>query len=284
MEKELEILALSEYGECILKNVEGGNVHSIYRNTVNLSVGNTLLALQSQDSTFGANSLITNLTGEEMGEVFLPNEEFQMIMNTKENIKSIVEISLESITKSWRILFKNARIYQMKLEVIPLPDKKLELYQKIERALAEEGLKEEGIFYTHLKRLQEKAKVLFIKQEYKESVNTLIQCIGLGIGLTPSGDDFLYGVLAACILMGQEDNIFTKYLKKEIRYHIYHTNDISHSFFLSALEGYFSNAIKNITEYSTATRIREAFLEIGHSSGMDSLRGIYYGISLFLPI
>lgn len=284
MEKELEILALSEYGECILKNIEGGNVHSIYRNTVNLSVGNTLLALQSQDSTFGANSLITNLIGEEMGELFLPNEEFQMIMNTKENIKSIVEISLESITKSWRILFKNARIYQMKLEVIPLPDKKLELYQKIERALAEEGLKEEGIFYTHLKRLQEKAKVLFIKQEYKESVNTLIQCIGLGIGLTPSGDDFLYGVLAACILMGQEDNIFTKYLKKEIRYHIYHTNDISHSFFLSALEGYFSNAIKNITEYSTATRIREAFLDIGHSSGMDSLRGIYYGISLFLPI
>lgn len=284
MEKELEILALSEYGECILKNIEGGNVHSIYRNTVNLSVGNTLLALQSQDSTFGANSLITNLIGEEMGELFLPNEEFQMIMNTKENIKSIVEISLESITKSWRILFKNARIYQMKLEVIPLPDKKLELYQKIKRALAEEGLKEEGIFYTHLKRLQEKAKVLFIKQEYKESVNTLIQCIGLGIGLTPSGDDFLYGVLAACILMGQEDNIFTKYLKKEIRYHIYHTNDISHSFFLSALEGYFSNAIKNITEYSTATRIREAFLDIGHSSGMDSLRGIYYGISLFLPI
>lgn len=55
------ITFLSDYCLHILRNASLGAVHSVYRKTVNLSVGGSLLALQAKNSPISPISLITDL-------------------------------------------------------------------------------------------------------------------------------------------------------------------------------------------------------------------------------
>lgn len=63
-----------------------GTVHSVYRKTINLSIGGTLAALQAKGSPISPISLITTLTSEEMESLEISAGDF---VTLKENIITI---------------------------------------------------------------------------------------------------------------------------------------------------------------------------------------------------
>ena len=150
----------------------------------------------------------------------------------------------------------------------------------------------------------ERCTGLYRDKKYTETGIELARLIGLGIGLTPSGDDFLCGVLAGLILTGQTESAFARSLHKAIAEHLNDTVDVSAAFLRCALKGQFSLAVNHLlvntgcespqdTSHVKCTpqiapgianvpAITENFLAIGHSSGTDTLCGILYALELFL--
>ena len=118
---------------------------------------------------------------------------------------------------------------------------------------------------------------------YTTAAHSLSSLIGLGIGLTPSGDDFLCGVLAGLILRNCTSHPFSLALQQQLTTRLPDTNDISQAFLNCALQGQYSEAVCSLGHAAEEAQLSAAFSAIGHSSGMDTLCGILYALTLFLP-
>lgn len=123
-----------------------------------------------------------------------------------------------------------------------------------------------------------------IKNIYKDSIYDeqkildLHKFIGVGVGLTPSFDDFLCGFLSAGYFFGvlNIDNLI-----ELIEKNLDKTNEISSFFIKLAIDKKFSKAIIDFYAYilgenTDFSNIRDQFYNIGSSSGLDSLFGIYF--------
>lgn len=116
--------------------------------------------------------------------------------------------------------------------------------------------------------------------------------LGLGPGLTPAGDDFLVGFLAAHKLFSSSfgerighDGIKTR-LEERARIK---TVPTSSQFLKCALDGIFSEILylafddlRSGAEDGGREKI-EYFLEWGHSSGADTLTGVVFGLWSMMP-
>jgi hypothetical protein len=101
--------------------------------------------------------------------------------------------------------------------------------------------------------------------------------IGFGEGMTPSGDDFIIGWLAAAQISGIETPSLGG-LKTS-------TNLISASFLDAAERRLFSSALvslaKAMADSSPLSVIFDSLAHIGHSSGLDAAMGFLCGIEIF---
>jgi hypothetical protein len=117
--------------------------------------------------------------------------------------------------------------------------------------------------------------------------------VGLGVGLTPSGDDYLAGFTAGLRAAGAgDDDIGAAALSElcdTIESAAAATNEISASLLRGAARGFYHEGL-----LATATGIasddrREALaalegaLAMGHSSGADMMTGFFHGLALLLP-
>lgn len=111
--------------------------------------------------------------------------------------------------------------------------------------------------------------------------------IGYGQGLTPDGDDYLLGYMAALWPWRQLPAITTHdcTLRSLIASQLSRTNDISRHYLARALEGHFSAPICQLMSALNATtsseRLESAAREVmqfGASSGVDCLAGILHGL------
>ncbi len=111
--------------------------------------------------------------------------------------------------------------------------------------------------------------------------------LGVGGGLTPSGDDLLVGLMAALHVTGQVDML----LPTPIRYRFLEkvkteTSDLSGEFLRCALEGDFAESIGLLVrslfgQRPEAWSLHAASLAtMGHSSGIDAMVGIVLGCRL----
>ena len=99
--------------------------------------------------------------------------------------------------------------------------------------------------------------------------------IWLGIGLTPSGDDFLCGFLAG-LRLSDGSSVFLPFLEQHILHTLDRTNEISAAFLRCAAFGPFSTPVHLLTDPNvTARQIYLVFSSISHSSDIDTLCGIY---------
>lgn len=109
----------------------------------------------------------------------------------------------------------------------------------------------------------------------------LNQFIGLGEGLTPSGDDFLVGLLWA-LWVGEADRLpgFETFLYA-VRSTLHKTNDISVQMQRFAIRKRFTEPLISLARVSDPTDCAEAFKRIaafGHTSGFDTLCGLLVGL------
>ena len=122
--------------------------------------------------------------------------------------------------------------------------------------------------------------------------DSLSGLIGVGTGLTPGGDDFMTGVLSTFKALPQCFNHkLISSLSNSICSRRNNTNEISSAFIDCALRGQFSKAIIDMYEtvcsdnvqasdigQETLDNLLDSFLDIGHTSGIDTLTGIYWSM------
>ncbi len=110
--------------------------------------------------------------------------------------------------------------------------------------------------------------------ERPEAVHGLV---GLGVGLTPSGDDFLCGFLAALRCRGQV-------LGMDLEAGLWATGDISASLLRWASLGYWPEPLVDLAvalvgeDASEAVLALEALCALGHTSGADMATGFLSGL------
>ena len=120
---------------------------------------------------------------------------------------------------------------------------------------------------------------------WEGAAKTAAALIGLGEGLTPSGDDFCLGLLAASHTWDDPDaQAFRVCLGEEVLQNLRRTNDVSAQYLACAVEGNFSQLLlKLLSRQNEKEDLVQAALtvgQVGHSSGVDTLNGLYLG-SLF---
>lgn len=273
------ILEMSVFADGILKKCGVGSVHSVYRKTVNLSLGEAMLSLQPRGAVRSPLGLITDFS--ETDFAFLEIRPGDMVRIEKTGI----------LAGRMRFHAEGAVLREYTVPGPLPPQRRLCLERKLREMLYRE---KNGIFCQMLsgqykmetellarvsKRQLENARNQAEQREWKQAARSLCRLVGLGIGLTPGGDDFLCGVLAGTELGAQKSHPFTEALKLEIRRNLGRTNDISRAFLACALEGQYGQLAHSFYEKSAEEIFSEAE-RIGHSSGMDTLCGIVYCFGL----
>lgn len=117
--------------------------------------------------------------------------------------------------------------------------------------------------------------------------DTIRSLIGLGVGLTPSGDDFLTGMLLACQVVPesrmQRAAMCGEVLHDVITGNLDRTNDISREYLTCAMDARFGENYHRLLRAGSdedKVHILERILETGHTSGLDALNGLAAGLRI----
>ena len=119
------------------------------------------------------------------------------------------------------------------------------------------------------------------------AAKALEQLAGLGPGLTPSGDDFIVGYLAALHSRCRLEPVLRPLLNGltiPLARVAAASNPISRQFILNALDGEFAESLAAVVaaiaahDGQRARAAAERLAGLGHSSGCDSLLGLLFGL------
>lgn len=120
------------------------------------------------------------------------------------------------------------------------------------------------------------------------SIQAAESMIGIGPGLTPSGDDILIGFLAGLwSLSGRhpKHHSFLRTFGEGILQIAQRTNEISRTYLYHAARGQFSSALSTLVEnIGTGGDVEQATqdaMRVGHSSGMDTVTGLLAGLAVW---
>lgn len=128
-----------------------------------------------------------------------------------------------------------------------------------------------------------------IDYDYLDLTSSLKKLIGLGVGLTPSGDDFIVGLLSFLTVCENTDPIFSELvvsIRTSISNSLKNTTDVSSEFLYYACKNEFSELIHDLYEKVQLFDRKQVmvsmlrFCQFGHSSGNDVLCGIMFGLRL----
>ena len=132
-----------------------------------------------------------------------------------------------------------------------------------------------------------------VEGDVSRAAQASARLVGLGSGLTPSGDDFLCGVMAALWCTGAEGTSRARFRDAwgaALANVLDRTNEVSATLLECAIAGSFCGALRGLAAAlargGTGGRAQELHAAMGrlcawgHSSGMDTATGFLFGLSL----
>lgn len=271
----ISINSCSSFAREILCHVQSGYVHSVYRKTINVIFDRQLLSIQARGTIASPISLISNLDEAALGALC-----FQRGME--------ISVFEKSIHPSRQMLdMTHCGIWNAELSEDRAGAVDAKYIENCLSALMPTGgfadlMLPDGSLWKQRLAAKEAAELLDSATastragDVSGAANKLCELIGLGEGLTPSGDDFLCGVLAAAYLFGGNASELCGVLRPRITERLSQTNDISAAFLKCACAGQFSRPIIELQQNVDLERSHKNFSAIGHSSGADTLSGILY--------
>lgn len=285
--------------EAFLRSGRKWEIHSVYRHTVNIRADGMLLAVHPDRILLTPLSLAVPLNEREF-EQFAEKAEcgrgLFIHLNEKEgsgacSICAGGSVWRTGVWESW-----NPRI-SLRL----FPDHLRILGKETEKFLRERG-REKGGLGNAAARPEPQLSDDLLTAVLRGHVREILRCglsdmeglkesaaamLGLGVGLTPSGDDFLTGLLLAFFTgLPRDMEAVLEELKGKIKNSVFRTNDISRQYLLCACRGKYGMQLHELiaagTEQAEIRRALEKAAEIGHSSGVDTLNGLLAGIKIIL--
>lgn len=124
-------------------------------------------------------------------------------------------------------------------------------------------------------------------KNYDDVIQCIQRNIGLGLGLTPSGDDRLVGFLLGCYIQSRRNMDLLEAIQKAIAISHDRTNDISYAMLKCAAEGRFNEWLMMLSEvicHHDSKALDDAIqnvFSIGSRSGGDMLKGFVLSLELF---
>lgn len=137
------------------------------------------------------------------------------------------------------------------------------------------------IFERHLLARFKKAVAYFFARDYARGVKTMR---GLGLGLTPSGDDFISGLLVGYNFARQSLRFDTEARIEQIFFYAEGNNLISNIALRASYEGKVNAKVRRLLEALAATggkglaAAAAAALKSGHTSGADFCAGLVFAL------
>lgn len=267
-------------------------VHSAYERTINLMIDGQLIALQVKGSPVSPISVILPLDSTEIRN-----------LDAREGQEIILEGSNIVIGKTAITFDASTAVYDGYLNKYNFNADMKHLIKSIIEKAHRGGFS----FLTNPSKVPEDLVLSYVKQKLK-TVITLIHddkteaaaeaissLIGVGTGLTPSGDDFITGILSAFSAFPETfDEDIVEQVRNSVSLHLQNTNEISMAFIKCALDNQFSVPVISLyqwlcsenglpeTRKSQSDEILQSFLAIGHSSGIDTLTGIWWALENLL--
>lgn len=120
------------------------------------------------------------------------------------------------------------------------------------------------------------------------SLQAAQKMIGLGPGVTPSGDDILIGFLAGLWSLAGENQLRLSFIQSfgsALSSITTQTNEISRTYLYHATRGEFASSLSNLAEAiakgGEVRQAAQAAMRVGHSSGMDSVTGLLIGLRVW---
>ena len=270
-------MIIQSIGDCLFSGTY--NIHSQFEKVVNYSCGNNLLSFV---------------------EVEIGNSPVNIVVNNIDDLKQIVQISLskqELICDSKIYALQNSTQYNSDIEEINFNEniilKNIKKLQSIlvkhasplSLAFVFDKSRENNFISSFEKNFLQKVKSAinkFDEGKIIEGIKLIRRC---GFGLTPSGDDFIAGMLNALFLIekiSKQHNFAT--LRNEIYLTSKTENIISQNAIYFASKGRFNEVFKNLLfslndendELLQQSAIK--FLQSGESSGADTLSGFLFTV------
>lgn len=273
-----EITALSTAAQALLCSADQGIVHSVYDKTINLSCGEALLSLQAKGTVSSPLSLMTSCSPGELHALgarsgipvrFFPDGlsvggSYFNTMRASRWDPYIAHFLPSAPSTDLNFLLDCLRGIMPKggLSSLVLPDAKgtSSAWSTVEAA-----------------EILSSAHPALSARNWALAARQLSALIGLGEGLTPSGDDFLCGLLAASHLIDTPAaTAFRKALCAVLPALLTQTNHISAGFLRCAMEGQFSRPVIALAQGVSLSSAQASFAAIGHSSGADTLSGMVF--------
>lgn len=120
------------------------------------------------------------------------------------------------------------------------------------------------------------------------AIRAAADMIGLGPGVTPSGDDILIGFLAGLWSTAGKNGhqlAFIRSFGTELIQLAKGTSEISRTYLLHATQGQFSSSLTHLAESvangGDVEAAAQTAMRVGHSSGMDSVTGLLIGMCIW---
>lgn len=264
---QLRILQASTFALDNLKKASVPTVHSVYHKAVNLRTGDQMLTLQPRASVLSPVSLITDYTEEMLADLtFMVRPTTELFhLNTSHTCCQDLFLPLsgsETVQSSLHLSGLDTKIREAIAMAgsSPLPAH----MRGMELILNQPELLENSLYMRAASQyLTQFIQILQASEDFYEMADCLCHLIGLGIGLTPSGDDFLCGFLAG-LRLSDGSSVFLPFLEQHILHTLDRTNEISATFLRCAVLGQFSAPVHLLTNPDvTARQIYLAFSSIG---------------------
>lgn len=274
----LSVMRCSTFAANTLSVGGVGKVHSAYKKTVNILCGSQLISLQARDTVASPLSLISSLTEPELFGLGIQAGDTAVFSSEQIAVGGHV-FRLGGCTR-WNPLLSDFDGAMCDIEG--------RIRFCLNRAAGRGGFAE--MFLSETSR-EKSAPVKAAASDILHSitdelqaghensaVDGLVSLIGLGPGLTPSGDDFLCGLLASSCFGAGFVRRHRDIIAGQILRALSSTNDISAAFLRCACGGLFSEPVLELCGGGDIEQCCKDFLSIGHSSGADTLCGMLFGI------
>ena len=276
--------------ELLQQNSFEGAVHSVFHRVLNVHIpsGDFLFTIASDALDNAPFTVRVRLDG---------SSDFRTLIETGIRVTAGKEgVRLE---KSLFVPLKHPTLWQPKLLAFPpdrrLTDHNLQVLRKRLRTLpggcGMAGLfsygNAGGIFERALSERANKLLEALARKDISSIHQAILGLIGLGPGLTPSGDDFLLGMICCGHVPGAPFAAYSDIFSSAVLQNRLRTNDISYAALLHGTKGqmreYIAACINALMYEDNTAALHTAIdrvLQIGSTSGYDICAGIYFGLCL----
>ncbi|WP_054768414.1 DUF2877 domain-containing protein [Lysinibacillus parviboronicapiens] len=248
------------------------------------AIGSIALQLLKEEKTFTVHSMFEkglNIVDRNGELIFVGTNEngtfpFGILLDpqTKQTVKTNIRVGDT-------LIFRNNRLFHNRFEMV-FNVNILPLYMDFEHANINKLIENfKYISFTSYESTDfEPARVLSLINKLHDPTQNLDEVfryfIGRGQGLTPTGDDILVGILYGHFLNNFIEFKHLETLRALIKEPL--TTIVSQRFLTCAIDGVFSSKITAL-QHDPSLESMENLIEVGSSSGMDTLYGIYLSLT-----